>query len=115
MAPPLERRKAPFVLDQAKFTTQSIVTYFVLLLFACVVAVVFAGDDQAERSTVLQAIINFAMLALGYWLGASKTANEKDATLSRIAEGASPSQARAANTMAVEVAGDMNIKKDPPK
>lgn len=78
-------RRAPFVVDEAKFATQRLVTYVLLLIFACVVAVVFLGDDQAERSTTLQTVINFTMLALGFWLGTSKSSADKDITAAKLA------------------------------
>ena len=64
-----ERRR----LDEAKFSTQRVVTYLLILIFAAVTANVLLGADQAERSTILQTVINFTMIAVGYWLGASKT------------------------------------------
>jgi hypothetical protein len=83
-----ERRKQPFQVDEAKFSTQRLVTYVLLLIFACVVGIVFLGDDQAERSTVLQTVINFTMLALGFWLGTSKSSADKDITAARLARDA---------------------------
>ena len=80
-----ERRRMPFVIDEEKFSTQRVVTYILLLIFASVAANVFSGGDQSERSTVLQTVINFTMIAVGYWLGSSKgtTTPEDKATLSR--------------------------------
>ena len=75
----MEDRRVPFVIDEAKFSTQRVVTYCLLFIFACVVVVVFYGTDQAERSTVLQTVINFTMIAIGYWLGSSKSTNEPPA------------------------------------
>ena len=78
-------RRVPWIADEAKFATQRLVTYVLLLIFACVVAAVFLGTDQAERSTVLQTVINFTMLALGFWLGTSKSSADKDVAASRLA------------------------------
>ena len=78
-------RRSPFQVDEAKFSTQRFVTYSLLLIFACVVGIVFLGTDQAERSTVLQTVINFTMLALGFWLGTSKSSADKDVTAARVA------------------------------
>ena len=69
-----ERRKR-FDDEEAKFDTRKLVTYVLLLIFAAVTANVLIGADQAERSTVLQTVINFTMIAVGYWLGASKPSN----------------------------------------
>ncbi len=71
----IERRAQPFIIDEAKFSTQKFVTY-ILLLFFCVVMgnVLFLGDDQSERSTIIQTVINLAFLAAGFWLGSSKGA-----------------------------------------
>ena len=68
-----ERRK--FDGDEAKFSTQKVVTYILLLIFASVTANVLAGQDQAERSMLLQTVINLTLLAVGYWLGSSKAAD----------------------------------------
>jgi hypothetical protein len=86
----IERRQ-PFLIEQEKFSTQKIVTYFLLVLFACVTVAVFWRDNDAERSTVLQTIINFTMLAIGFWLGSSKGAVDNREQLNKIM--ASPVQA----------------------
>jgi len=86
-------RRAPFVIDEAKFSTQRIVTYIILMIFASVTANVLLGQDQAERSTIIQTVINFAMLALGFWLGASKQAQDNAQSTSRIAEARAPAAA----------------------
>src|SRR5258706_4099386 len=83
-------RRAPFVIDEAKFSTQRVVTYFLLLIFTAAGWAVVIGNDQSERSTMLQTIINFTMLAVGFWLGSSKGAADKDAAVTRIAEAAAP-------------------------
>ena len=81
----IERRE-PQASDELKLSTQRLVTYIVLLIFAAVVSNVLVGQDQAERSTIIQTVINFTMLALGFWLGTSKGSVDKDATRSRILE-----------------------------
>jgi len=79
-----DRRRA---LDEAKFSTQKIVTLILLTIFAAVTANVLSGDDQAERSTILQTVINLAILAVGYWLGSSKGATDNsDARISEAAK-----------------------------
>jgi hypothetical protein len=83
-------RRAPFVIDEAKFSTQRVVTYAILLIFAGVTAAVFWQNDPAERSDLKQAVINFTMLAIGFWLGSSKSSADKDASMSRIAESTKP-------------------------
>lgn len=79
-------RRSPFAIDEQKFSTQRLVTYVVLLIFAAVTSNVLIGNDQAERSTIIQTVINFTMMALGFWLGTSKGSADKDATASRILE-----------------------------
>lgn len=88
-------RRAPFTIDEAKFSTQRVVTYFLLIVFALAAVSVHFANDQAERSTMLQTIINFTMLAVGFWLGSSKGAVDKDASISRIAEASAPVAAAA--------------------
>lgn len=78
------------IADASKFSTQRFITYALLLIFATVVANVLVGQDQAERSTIIQTVINFMSLAVGYWLGTSKTSGDKDATAARILEAATP-------------------------
>lgn len=95
MKPVIERRQ-PFVIDEAKFSTQRMVTYFLLMLFFLAAISVHFANDQAERSTMLQTIINFTMLAVGFWLGSSKSAVDKDGSISRIAEASAPVAAAAA-------------------
>lgn len=91
----VERRQS-FLIDREKFATQRNVTYYLLLVFAGVtVAVFWPGGDQSERSTMMQTVINFTMLALGYWLGSSKGSIDKDASISRIAEASAPTAAAA--------------------
>lgn len=108
----IERRQ-PFVIDQAKFATQKVVTYFLLTLFAAAAVSVAIVNDQAERSTMLQTIINFTMLAVGFWLGSSKGAADKDAAISRIAEASAPVAAAAvaaATSPATIKADDVNVQ-----
>jgi len=83
-------RRLPFVADEAKFSTQRLVTYVILIIFASVVANVLVGQDQAERSTIIQTVINFAMLSIGFWLGTSKGAADKEVSAARILESAVP-------------------------
>lgn len=83
-------RRAPFVVDEAKFSTQRLVTYIILLIFAAVTSSVLLGNDQAERSTIIQTVINFTMLALGFWLGTSKSSADKEITAAKILEAAAP-------------------------
>jgi sulfite exporter TauE/SafE len=102
-------------LDAAKFSTQREVTYVLLGIFAAVVAAVLYQNDQSERSMVLQTVINLTLLAVGYWLGASKAAADQGQAMSRIAEAATPAAIVAVtpaptnpetgNTPAAEVAG----------
>ena len=89
----MKERRQSFVADAEKFSTQRNVTYFILALFGSVSAAVFLGADQAERSTILQTIINLTLIAVGYWIGASKGGADKDASISRIAESATPTKA----------------------
>jgi sulfite exporter TauE/SafE len=86
----MKERRSPFVAEEQKFSTQRVVTYVLLIIFAAVTAYVFYGDDQAERSTVLQTVINFTMLAIGFWLGSSKGSADKEAELGRIRKGETP-------------------------
>jgi sulfite exporter TauE/SafE len=87
-----ERRKTD--LDSEKFSTQRTVTYCLLGIFAGVVSAVLWQSDQSERSMILQTVINLTLLAVGYWLGASKQGQEQAQSMSRIAE-AAPSVAAA--------------------
>lgn len=68
-------RRRPTI-DESKLSTQRLVTYILLLVFTAIAAVVFNDRDQAERSTVLQTVINFTMIAVGFWLGSSKTGDD---------------------------------------
>lgn len=97
-------RRSPFIIDEAKFSTQRVVTYFILFIFACVTAAVFWQDDPAERSDLKQAVINFTMLAIGFWLGSSKGSIDKDASMSRIAEASAPAAAAAVLAASTNVA-----------
>jgi len=86
----LERRSIPFAADEAKFSTQRFVTYVILIIFATAVSNVLLGTDQAERSTIIQTVINFTTFAVGFWLGTSKSEADKAASMSRIAEASAP-------------------------
>lgn len=79
----MKERRSPFIAEEQKFSTQRVVTYVLLIIFSAVTAYVFYGDDQAERSTILQTVINFTMLAIGFWLGSSKGSADKEAELSQ--------------------------------
>lgn len=83
----IERRK-PIVVEQEKFATQRTLTYCLLLIFALVVAEVMWRNIDTERSTVLQTVINLIMLAVGFWLGASKQGQDTAQSMQRIAENA---------------------------
>ena len=78
-----ERRTAG--LEEAKFSTQKTVTYILLLIFSAVVVAVMTGVDQSERSMILQTVINLTLLAVGYWLGASKQAADSNETIGKMA------------------------------
>ena len=49
------------------------VTFFVLIVFACVTAgVLISGDvDAATKGSIIEAWKNFALLGVGFWLGSS--------------------------------------------
>jgi len=83
-------RRAPFVVDEAKFSTQRLITYVILVIFTATAANVLIGQDQAERSTIIQTVINFTILALGFWLGSSKSSADKEVTAARILEANAP-------------------------
>lgn len=91
----MEDKRVNNSLDEAKFSTQKIVTLILLVIFAAVTANVLAGTDQAERSTILQTVINLTILAAGYWLGSSKAATDSNAAIGQIARAAAPSTAAA--------------------
>lgn len=80
----IERRSTPFVIDEAKFSTQKTITYLLLVIFTAVSANVLMNNDQSERSMVLQTVINLTLLAVGYWLGSSKGAADSNATIGSI-------------------------------
>lgn len=89
----MEERRA--TIDEAKFATQKAVTYALLLIFAAVSGWVLYQNDQSERSMVLQTVINLTLLAVGYWLGASKAAADSNEKIGKIAVSAAPTQAAA--------------------
>ncbi len=91
----MEERREPFVIDRAKFSTQREVTYVLLVIFGVTVVYVLRGEDQSERSMILQTVINLTLLAVGYWLGASKAAADSGQAMSRIAEASAPAAALA--------------------
>lgn len=73
----IKKRAQDFSPDQEKFSTQRAVTYLIILIFASMSSVVIYQGDQSERSMVIQTIINLVLLAVGYWLGASKQAQDQ--------------------------------------
>lgn len=89
-----ERRQS-FIVEQAKFTTQRQVTYVLLAIFTGVVIAVMYGQDQSERSTILQTVINLTIGAVAYWIGMSKGAADASQSVSRIAEASAPVAAAA--------------------
>ena len=91
----IEKRQKPFDGAEAKFSTQRLVTYVLLLIFTAVVANVLLINDQAERSTIIQTVINFMTFVVGYWIGASKAATDSNSAIEQIAKGATPSAAAA--------------------
>lgn len=91
----MDERRRKFDGDEAKFSTQKVVTYILLLIFAAVTANVLSQSDQAERSMMLQTVINLTLLAVGYWLGSSKAATDTNAAMGRIAQGSAPAAAAA--------------------
>jgi hypothetical protein len=55
------------------------VSAFVLLGFACVSVYVLGWtDDEVTKGNVIGTWINFAMLAVGFWLGSSSAGKAKD-------------------------------------
>lgn len=91
-APLIERRVN---VDDAKLSMQRFVIYVLLIIFTAVTAYVFAGDNEAERSTIMQTVINFTLIAVSFALGSSKGSADKDASMSRIAEASAPTAAAA--------------------
>lgn len=110
-------RRQPFAADEAKFSTQRLVTYALLLIFTAVVTNVLLANDQAERSTIIQTVINFMTFVVGYWIGTSKAAGDKDASAARILEAATPAIPSGAPIKAedvkVEASGDVTVEKKP--
>jgi len=109
MTPPIFDRRSP---DDEKLATQRFVTYLLLIIFTAVTAAVFVGQDHAERSTIMQTVINFTMIAVGFWLGSSKTSADKDASLSRIAEASAPVAAAAVAAAVAQPQAQQPIKTD---
>lgn len=91
----MNERRQPSTLESEKFATQKLVTYILLMIFAAVVTNVLSGADQAERSMLLQTVINLTLLAVGYWLGSSKGAIDSNTTIGQIAQSAAPTTALA--------------------
>jgi predicted Na+-dependent transporter len=117
-----EERRKPFAVDQEKFATQRAISYLLILIFAAVVSEVLWRNVETERSTVLQTVINLTMLAVGYWLGASKQGHDQAHSMSRIAE-AAPGVAAAVvaaqdskplktEDVKMEVAGDVTVNQE---
>jgi hypothetical protein len=69
----IERRA--FSAEEEKFRVQRNIAYFLLLMFAGVTIASFIAGDEAERSTVLQTVINAAMIAIG-WFGKSNSTTQ---------------------------------------
>jgi len=69
---------------EAKFATQKVITYILLMIFSAVTANVLVMNDQSERSMILQTVINLTLLGVGYWLGSSKGAADSRNTLNDI-------------------------------
>ncbi len=112
----MDDRRQPFAEDAAKFSTQRLVTYALLLIFTAVVANVLLVNDQAERSTIIQTVINFMTFVVGFWIGTSKSAADKDASATRILEAAAPAALGVpikADDVKVEAAGDVTVSKTP--
>lgn len=113
----MKERRAPVTADEAKFSTQRLVTYALLLIFTAVVTNVLLSQDQAERSTIIQTVINFMTFVVGFWIGTSKTAVDKDASAARILEAAAPAilppSPIKADDVKVEAAGDVTVEKKP--
>jgi len=81
----IERRKTPFAIDEAKFTTQKVLSYGLMVLFATVVESVFLySEEAAERSMVMQTVINITMIVVGFWLGSSKGAADNRDQLNKM-------------------------------
>lgn len=77
--PSFDRRGSdqPFAAEEQKFATQRNLTYIVVAVFACVVLNVLLGTEDAERSMILQTVINIVMLVLGFWFGSSKQSQDQ--------------------------------------
>lgn len=116
----MDEQRKPFMEDAAKFSTQRLVTYALLLIFTAVVANVLLKGDEAERSTIVQTVINFMTFVVGFWLGTSKSAADKDASATRILEANVPlvpivplGAPIKAKDVKVEAAGDVTVEKKP--
>ena len=107
----MEERRKPPSLDEAKFSTQKIVTLILLLIFSTATVIVLMGEDQAERSMMLQTVINLTILGVGYWLGSSKGATDSNAAIGQIAAAAAPATASA---VAANVAANVAATASPP-
>lgn len=62
--------------EEAKFSTQRTLTYYVVSMFGLVTAWVLYYGSQEQRSIIIQCWIGIMIAGWQYWIGSSKDKNQ---------------------------------------
>lgn len=99
----MKERRAPFVAEQEKFSTQHKLTFFVIAIMALVTSWVLVYGSIEQRSAVVQMWIGLTLLTAGFWFATSKGSADKETQLNKLGS-ASIDTATAENIAATAVA-----------
>jgi hypothetical protein len=79
-----ERRKPPFMLDQAKFSTQERVTFYVIALVCSVIAFLCFKGGVGDIKEIYNTLLPIFAGVIGFWIGSSKGAADNREQLNKL-------------------------------
>lgn len=94
-----KERRAPFIAEQQKFSTQKFMSYCVVLLFTAVTSWILSYGTSEQKSIIIQTIIGLMIGVVAFWIGSSKGSADKEAELQQIRKAETP-QVTDSNTVA---------------
>ena len=80
----VERRATPFISEEAKFSTQNAITFYVITIMALVTAWVLFYGSIEQRSAVVQMWIGLSLLTAGFWFATTKSSADKDTQMNKM-------------------------------
>ena len=99
MVLPKERR---FSVDEAKFTTQRAVTFYIFMLVTAVIGVICWRGEVDDIKNIFNVLVPFFASVIGYWIASSKGSADKDQLSRRNLQVPPPEQGGKTTTVTTE-------------